>query len=57
VILAGPATRTTHSAAPLERSKLTVYANRKMKDELLDNDNFSDDEFYPNSRYTFIKSS
>lgn len=54
MILAGPATRTTHSAAPLERSKLTVYANRKMKDELLDNDNFSDDEFYPNSRYIFI---
>ncbi|KAF7283951.1 hypothetical protein GWI33_022776 [Rhynchophorus ferrugineus] len=41
----------SHKTISLQRSSLAVYAKRKMTDEMeISNTNFSDDEFYSNSR-------
>ncbi|KAH1015165.1 hypothetical protein HUJ05_012934 [Dendroctonus ponderosae] len=43
-------TRNTHKQISLERRRLAVYASRKMEDELLENTNFSEGEYYKNPR-------
>lgn len=41
----------SHKTISLQKSSLAVYAKRKMTDEMdISNGNFSEDEFYSNSR-------